>query len=210
VCTTWGKCGKRAYLLHVTRRKVEYPELKRLVAQQAIQHRAHFVLIENASSGISLAQDLIYDGMGNIVEIKPMGEKEMRLRAQSAVIEAGLVFIPTDAPWLPAYLHELATFPKSRFDDQVDSTTQALGWMLRATGADGWLQIALEHEHAQGQAQLTTVWLNHPDKALTFHLKDGSRAQRGPDGSFTVTPENAAALRSVKGIIFLQDAPRSI
>jgi predicted phage terminase large subunit-like protein len=37
------------------------------------------------------------------------------------------VFIPQDAPWLADYLHELAMFPKGKFDDQVDSTSQALG-----------------------------------------------------------------------------------
>ena len=31
--------------------------------------------------------------------------------------------------WLPEYLHELATFPKSKHDDQTDSTSQALDWV---------------------------------------------------------------------------------
>jgi predicted phage terminase large subunit-like protein len=51
----------------------------------------------------------------------------MRMAAQTPMIEAGRVFIPQDAPWLADYLHELAMFPKGKFDDQVDSTSQALG-----------------------------------------------------------------------------------
>jgi len=32
-------------------------------------------------------------------------------------------------PWLAEYLHEFATFPKGKFDDQADSTSQALDWV---------------------------------------------------------------------------------
>jgi len=35
VCTTWGIIGKHLYLLHVYRKRVDYPELKRAVREQA-------------------------------------------------------------------------------------------------------------------------------------------------------------------------------
>jgi phage terminase large subunit-like protein len=34
VCTSWGIEGKDLYLLHVLRRRMEYPELKRAVYEQ--------------------------------------------------------------------------------------------------------------------------------------------------------------------------------
>ena len=34
VCTSWGIKGKDLYLLHVLRRRMEYPELKRAVREQ--------------------------------------------------------------------------------------------------------------------------------------------------------------------------------
>ena len=49
-------------------------------------------------------------------------------------IEDGLVFIPEDAPWLHAFLRELLAFPNSRYNDQIDSLSQALellGWWSR-------------------------------------------------------------------------------
>lgn len=55
--------------------------------------------------------------------------KEMRLHAQTGVIENGLVFVPTAAEWLDLYLHEVTTFPAGKHDDQVDSTAQGLHWM---------------------------------------------------------------------------------
>ena len=50
----------------------------------------------------------------------------MRLHAQTALFENGRVLLPSRAPWLADYVTELTSFPGSRYDDQVDSTTQAL------------------------------------------------------------------------------------
>ena len=52
----------------------------------------------------------------------------MRLHAQTATIENGFVRLPETAHWLDEYLHELILFPAGRYDDQVDSTAQALAW----------------------------------------------------------------------------------
>jgi phage terminase large subunit-like protein len=52
----------------------------------------------------------------------------MRMEAQSARFEAGQVYLPEQAPWLATFLHELLGFPKTRYDDQVDSVSQFLNW----------------------------------------------------------------------------------
>jgi phage terminase large subunit-like protein len=56
---------------------------------------------------------------------EPTCDKIMRLHAQTAMIENGFVHIPETAPWLAEYLHEMTVFPKSKHDDQVDSTASA-------------------------------------------------------------------------------------
>ena len=53
----------------------------------------------------------------------------MRLHAQCATIENGGVWVPESAPWLAEYVHELTTFPGSKHDDMVDSTSQLLEWL---------------------------------------------------------------------------------
>ena len=59
--------------------------------------------------------------------LPPSGtDKVMRLHAQTALFESGNILSPKSAFWLPRYLRELAAFPGGKFDDQVDSTTQAL------------------------------------------------------------------------------------
>ena len=45
-----------------------------------------------------------------------------------AHIEAGQVILPESAPWLDEFKAEIMAFPNGRFDDQVDSLSQFLGW----------------------------------------------------------------------------------
>jgi hypothetical protein len=59
VCTSWGIKGKDLYLLHVLRRRMEYPELKRAVGEQCAAFEADVVLIEDKASGTQLVQELI-------------------------------------------------------------------------------------------------------------------------------------------------------
>jgi phage terminase large subunit-like protein len=44
VCTVWGSYDRHYYLLHVMRRKMNYPELKRAAIELAKQYGAHNVL----------------------------------------------------------------------------------------------------------------------------------------------------------------------
>jgi len=53
----------------------------------------------------------------------------MRFHSQTDAFENGRVMLPKEANWLDEYIRELTTFPGSKHDDQVDSTTQALTWM---------------------------------------------------------------------------------
>ena len=48
--------------------------------------------------------------------------------AVTNTIENGFVHIPETADWVEPYLYELTIFHNGKFDDQVDSTSQALRW----------------------------------------------------------------------------------
>jgi predicted phage terminase large subunit-like protein len=129
VCTTWGVKGKHLYLLHVYRKRIGFPDLKRAVRAQAESFGAKVVLIEDKASGTQLIQDLVGEGMHSIQRYDPTGnDKVSRLSWVTCTIENGFVHIPEKAEWLAEYVHELEIFPNGRFDDQVDSTSQALDW----------------------------------------------------------------------------------
>lgn len=129
VCTTWGLLKGHMYLLHVLRKRLNYPDLKRAVQEQAHLHKATAILIEDRASGTQLIQDLRRDGLNKIHGRNPQGEKNMRLHVQTPWFEGGKVLLPKEASWLADYRKELLSFPQSKKDDQVDSTTQALAWV---------------------------------------------------------------------------------
>jgi predicted phage terminase large subunit-like protein len=137
--TVWGMKDGHFWLLSVLRRRMEYPELRRTIIEMAAQHSCEAVLIEDRASGTQLIQDLRgINGVPNVHACEPAGDKRMRLWAQTATMEQGLVHWPKEAPWLDTYVRELTSFPNSRFDDQVDSTTQALAWGTTKGKVDPW------------------------------------------------------------------------
>jgi predicted phage terminase large subunit-like protein len=163
VCTTWGVKGKRLYLLHVLRERLDYPNLKRAVRQQGQAYGAKVILIEDKASGIQLIQELVAEDVPGITKYTPEYDKVMRMHAQTAAIESGLVYLPRQATWLPVYLHELVSFPKGAHDDQVDSTSQALDWIrnLKRAEIDAWLRhFHRLAEEAQGRP---LPWPGEPD-----------------------------------------------
>jgi hypothetical protein len=64
----------------------------------------------------------------------------MRLNAQTGAMKGGFVHLPREAHWLADYLHELVTFPRGRYDDQVDSTAQALAWLKQSQSTTGIIE----------------------------------------------------------------------
>ena len=143
VCTTWGVVGGKHYLLDVFRRRLDYPDLKRAVWEQARRYRHPKVLIEDKGSGTQLIQELKREGLLIIRAYEPPtgADKVMRLFAQSHHFESGKVMLPSTASWLDDYRRELTAFPGSKHDDQVDSTTQALHYMASNTGAEIWAKL---------------------------------------------------------------------
>ena len=137
VCTSWIIDEPNIYLADVYRARVNYPELKRAVHDQARRFGPETILIEDKSSGTQLIQELQTEGITGVQGIKPEGDKIMRLHAQTAMIENGFVYLPEAAAWLAEYLHELTSFPKAKYVDQVDSTAQALAWISSARWQPG-------------------------------------------------------------------------
>ena len=71
------------------------------------------ILIEDKASGTQLIQELVQEGLHAVTRYQPQSNKIMRMHAQTAMIENGLVRLPETAPWLALYLHELTAFPKA-------------------------------------------------------------------------------------------------
>jgi predicted phage terminase large subunit-like protein len=197
VCTTWGIKGRNAFLIHVYRNRVDYPALKAAVRELAEHHQANEILVEECASGIQLCQELAGQVRG-LRAIKPNGkDKVMRMHAQTGLIASGRVFLPHRAPWLETYENELAMFDRGRFDDQVDSTSQALGELFCGPYAGFWEMI---REDLAEKEQPPLIRVNHTDPGMSFHLINGRRPRRESDGSFLVTEEEYLPLKQVQGL----------
>ena len=57
VGTTWGVHKNHLYLLRVFRKRLDYPDLRRTVKQQALLYNAKNIIIEDKASGTQLIQD---------------------------------------------------------------------------------------------------------------------------------------------------------
>jgi predicted phage terminase large subunit-like protein len=131
VCTTWAETPAGYYLLDVFVVRGDYPTVKRCIINKYEQLKPSTVLIEDKASGQSLIQDLRTSTRIPIIAISPVADKISRMYTASAAFESGRVFLPEVADWLMAYEAELFVFPKSKHDDQVDSTSQFINWVNR-------------------------------------------------------------------------------
>lgn len=129
VCTTWRVRDNRAWLLDVYRVRLEFPELRRKIRDNAFLWNAQLILIEEAGSGVQLIQDLRHEGDLSVRGMIPKDDKETRLLSVSHLVEGGQIILPQDAPWLAEFRREVTLFPNGRHDDQVDSLSQYLKWM---------------------------------------------------------------------------------
>lgn len=131
VCTTWLVVDKRDYyLLDLTRGRYQYPRLRETALALAKKYDPTAILIEDTSAGTALAQELKQIGRHRVKAVPVERDKQTRLYVQTAKFEAGLVHFLRNAPYLPELEAELLSFPQGKFDDQVDSITQALAWKI--------------------------------------------------------------------------------
>ena len=131
VCITCLEHDGRFYIIYVLRERLEFPELKRRIVNEALRYNADVVLIEDRGSGTQLIQELQNEKMVWPIGIEPKGDKATRMLSETPKIEAGRVLLPERAPWLLEFEKEILQFPHSSYDDQVDSLSQLLAWVSK-------------------------------------------------------------------------------
>jgi predicted phage terminase large subunit-like protein len=124
-CTTWFYYESKYYLADVLRDRYDYPTLKARAISNARYYEPDKILIEDTGVGPALIGELKQFGFPAIA-IQPEHDKLTRISIQSGKFESGQVFLPNQAQWLAELETELFGFPNVRFDDQVDSISQAL------------------------------------------------------------------------------------
>ena len=135
VMQVWGTLGARRYLVDQVRARMAFTEqvaALRLLAFRWPKCQAKYV--EDAANGAALIS-LLRDKVQGLIAVRPVGSKQARLEAVAPQIEAGNVHLPDPsiAPWIGDLIEEVAAFPNGAHDDMVDSLSQALHRLSRAT-----------------------------------------------------------------------------
>jgi predicted phage terminase large subunit-like protein len=124
----WGKKDGSAYLLDQTRARRDFPET---VAAFQRFHEQHSDItakwVEDKANGPALIA-LLRDQIPGIIPVQPEGSKENRARGVAYYAESGNVYLPHPAvaPWVWEFIEEHSAFPNAMYNDQVDTTSQAL------------------------------------------------------------------------------------
>jgi predicted phage terminase large subunit-like protein len=134
VCATIGETQNGFYLLSLYREKVEFPELKRQVAQQADLWHPSEIYVEDRASGQSLIQELKLATSYPVIPVQVDRDKETRAASTTGYYEAGRVLFPEGAAWSSSLEDELASFPGGLYDDCVDAISQALNKLRDSSG----------------------------------------------------------------------------
>jgi len=194
VCTTWGVKGTNTYLLNVFRKRLIFPDLKRALIEQLRLHRATEVFVEDHASGTQLLQELRAENFGMLRPVLHTRDKQIRMTNQTARIENGLVHIPTEAPWLDDYLHELEVFPNGKHDDQVDSTSQALDNIFAWANGSGLYEFYRQEDEARRRRE-AALWILQPPPGMTMVAGiEGTLYRPDANGHFHLPRKDALPL----------------
>jgi predicted phage terminase large subunit-like protein len=113
-------------LLNAIKKRMEFPELKKLVFEEYKEWQPDTFIVEKKSNGAALYQELRRMGVP-VQEFTPSKgqDKISRVNAVTDLFASGIVWAP-EMRWAKEVMEECNDFPSGANDDLVDSTTQAL------------------------------------------------------------------------------------
>lgn len=150
-CTTWGVFYKpddtgldqaNIILLNSFKRRMEFPELKKVAYEQYTDWEPDSLIIEAKAAGAPLVFELRAMGIP-VQEYTPSkgNDKIARLNSVADLFASGHVWVP-NRRWAEELVEEVASFPSGEHDDLVDSMSQALMRFRRG----GFIRLASDYE----------------------------------------------------------------
>lgn len=133
--------GGAWYVAEVMRVRRRYTDLKDRVLALHRRWRPQLMLIENASLGTALIDDLRQElsiSRSQIGPCQPSRSKVERMEMVSAYLRDHEFLLPKSASWLDDLESELREFPESTYSDQVDALSQFLN-VLKSRRVNRWL-----------------------------------------------------------------------
>jgi len=84
-------------------------------------------IIEDKANGPAVIEVLTKKIPG-IIPVEPIGDKVERAEAITYILESGNAYLPhpQEQSWVQGFIDECSSFPRGKYDDQVDAMTQGL------------------------------------------------------------------------------------
>ena len=127
-CVTVAETPYGYYVLDCFAKRMQYPELLKMARAYCLKYPDASVGAEDKATGTPLIQQLKRE-LIPMVAIKAQGDKITRAHAVSGIVDAGMVYLPQNAPWLADFLAEVTGFPNAKHDDIVDAFVYCLTWL---------------------------------------------------------------------------------
>jgi predicted phage terminase large subunit-like protein len=144
-------------LMNAWQARLELHELVAKAQETCRKYKVDRLLIENKAAGISVAQEIrrLYGGEAFAVQlVDPRNQDKLsRLYSVQHLFSEGLIYAPERA-WADMTINQVASFPKGKHDDLVDTVSMALrhmrdvGLIVRGSEHTAALEAARTHRGA--------------------------------------------------------------
>lgn len=130
--TGWIRIGADFFLLpHCVHERLSFTATKSQVKLCAAKYPTlHAKLVEDKANGTAVIDDLA-NAVGGLIAIEPEGGKYARASVMQPYCESGNVYLPEGIGWVADYVEEFRVFDNGAHDDWVDSSSQAIVWLLK-------------------------------------------------------------------------------
>jgi len=127
VGSVYGRIGASIYLIDQVRGQWNFSETIAQFKRMNLKHpKATRKLVERKANGQAVIDSLRLEVTG-IIPVDPIGSKESRLASCQPMYEAGNIFY-VKAPYTEDHIEEIISFPNGKFNDRVDTESQALNY----------------------------------------------------------------------------------
>jgi len=140
----YGEQAPRLFLMYAWQDRLTFPDLVTRIEKTAKTFKADLLVIESKASGMSVAQELQrrFSNSEFMVTTNNPGnvDKLSRLYSVQGMFKDQLIYAP-DKIWATMVIEQVASFPKGKHDDLVDTVSQAVRYVRDM----GLLKHGVEH-----------------------------------------------------------------
>jgi predicted phage terminase large subunit-like protein len=131
-------------VLHVSGDRLDFVDLERRIIALAERFNPSTVLIEEASSGIGVSQQLRRTTRLPIVGVNATKSKVVRAELVTGLFESLKVTFPSGELWVDEFIdNELTRFPACKTDDRTDALIHALQYLMASAATGDWYFTSL-------------------------------------------------------------------